>query len=186
LLKPPANAIPSNIGMGLGGNIEGFIGRISSVALGKFDEKNVITYFQQLDTALYDAENTSSRNGVIGNGMLRRFILVLDYNGKEVWLKPGKQYKSEYTYDRSGLSIISSGTNMSTYIIQDVIPNSPATDADIRKGDRIVKIGRKPAFMVTLTYILKKFQGKPGKKVKVTIVREEQRLIKNIVLRDLL
>jgi hypothetical protein len=186
LLKPPANAIASNIGMGLGGNIEGFIGRIASVGLGRFDEKNVITYFQQLDTALYDAESTSSRNGVIGNGMLLRFTVVLDYYEKRVWLKPGKQYKSEYTYDRSGLSIISSGTNMNIYIIQDVIPNSPAMNVDIRKGDRIVKIGRKPAFMVTLTFILKKLQGKPGKKVRVTIERDEERLIKYIVLRDLL
>lgn len=185
LLIPPENAIASDIGMGLGGNIAGFIGRIPGIDLGHFKEKNVITYFQQLDTVLY-VESAYSRNGVIGNGMLHRFIVVFDYYEKLVWLKPGKQYKTQYTYDRSGLNIIASGISMNNYIIQGVVPNSPASEADIRKGDRIVKVGRNPAFLISLSYILKKLQGNPGKKIKVTVERNGQRLEKILVLRDLL
>jgi PDZ domain len=185
MLKPPPTAIAADIGMGLGGNIAGFIGRIPGVGLGSFSEKNVITYFQVLDSTI-QIESANSRNGVVGNGMLRRYIVIFDYYGAKVWLKPGKYFKNGYTYDRSGLSIIASGASMNSYIIQGVIPGSPAAEADIRKGDRIVKIGRNPAFFVSMAYVLKKMQGKPGKKVRLVVDRSGERLEKTIILRDIL
>lgn len=187
LLVPPANAIASDIGMGLGGNIEGFIGRINGVALGEFNEQNVITYFQKIDTSIYVyTETATHRNGVIGNGMLQRFQVFFDYHAKEVWLKPSKNYKTAYTYDRSGMNIIAAGISMNNYIIQNVVPKSPAWEADIRKGDRIVRIGRNPAFLVSLSYILNKLKGKPGKKVKLVVDRDGKRLEKILILRDIL
>jgi C-terminal processing protease CtpA/Prc len=75
---------------------------------------------------------------------------------------------------------------MNTYIVQNVIPNSPASEMDIQKGDRILKLGRKPALLLSLSGIMHRLQGRPGKKVKLTIERNGNKIKKEIILRDLL
>ncbi|MCC7244085.1 MAG: hypothetical protein IT269_00280, partial [Saprospiraceae bacterium] len=50
LIHPPPKAIPANIGMGLGGFLEGYTGRIQDLELGTYKQGGVLTYFQELDT----------------------------------------------------------------------------------------------------------------------------------------
>jgi len=185
LLHPSANAIPSNIGMGLGGYLEGFTGRIHEVQLGIFPQKNVITYFQTLDS-LYNAEHLNKRNGLIGNTLLNRFFVILDFQSATMWLKPSKNYKSEFVYDRSGLSIIASGANFNRFTVQNVLPHSPAMEADIRKGDEIVRVGALPTSFSSLADLQYTFQKRAGKKLKVVVRRDGKLIRKRIVLRDLI
>lgn len=185
LLHPSANAIPSNIGMGLGGYLEGFTGRIHEVQLGTFPQKNVITYFQTLDS-VFNAEHLNKRNGLIGNTLLSRFFVILDFQSATMWLKPSKYYKSEFVYDRSGLSIIASGNNFNRFTVQNVLPHSPAYDADIRKGDEIVRVGALPTSFSSLADLQHTFQKKVGKKLKVVVRRDGKLIRKRIVLRDLI
>lgn len=185
LLHPSANAIPSNIGMGLGGFLEGFTGRIHQVEMGAFSQRNVITYFQTLDT-VYNTEHLNKRNGLIGNTLLSRFFVILDYQTATLWLKPSRYFKSAYVYDRSGLNLIASGANFNRFIVQSVIPKSPAADADFRKGDEIIRVGIFPTSFSSLADLQHAFQKKAGKKLKVVVRRDGKVLKKRIVLRDLI
>jgi PDZ domain/Aspartyl protease len=184
-LKPPPTAIPANIGFGLGGDLTGFTGRIKSLNIGEHKQQNIVTYFQVLDT-IVDSLAANHRNGLVGNGLLNRFIVIFDYHDEKVWFKPSKRFKEAFVYDRSGISVILSGENMNTYIVQHVVPNSPASEMDIQKGDRILKLGYKPAILLSLSGIAHRLQGKPGKKVKLTIERNGNKMKKEIILRDLL
>lgn len=186
LLRPPANALSSNIGMGLGGYLEGFTGRMQGLELGKFNQKDIVTYFQTLDTTQQDLEYLNNRNGLIGNVLLNRFQVVFDYQGESLWLKPAKNYNQEFVYDRSGLNVIASGVNLNTFSIQSVLPKSPAAEADLRKGDVLLRVGRSPSVLMSLADIQRIFQKAPGKKVKVVIRRDGVRMKKVIVLRDLI
>ena len=103
-----------------------------------------------------------------------------------MWLKPNKNYQSEFVYDRSGISLIASGLTLNVFTIQNVLPNSPAWNVDIRRGDEILKVGYTPAQLLTLDEILKVFQKKPGKSIKIVLLRDGKRLKKTIVLKDLL
>lgn len=185
LLRPPSNALPTNIGMGLGGYLEGFTGRMQALDLGEFSQKGIITYFQTLDT-VQDMEHLNHRNGLIGNVLLDRFQIIFDYQGEAVWLKPAKNYSEEFVYDRSGLNVIASGVNLNTFSIQSVLPNSPAAEADLRKGDVLLKVGRTPSVLMSLADIQRNFQKAPGKKLKIVVRRDGVRLKKEIVLRDLI
>lgn len=185
LLRPPANALPSNIGMGLGGYLEGFTGRMQGLDLGKFNQKGIITYFQTLDTTL-DLQYLNDRNGLIGNVLLNRFQVIFDYQGESMWLKPAKNYNEEFVYDRSGLNVIASGVNLNTFSIQSVLPKSPAAEADLRKGDELLRVGRSPSVLMSLADIQRTLQKAPGKKVKVVIRRDGVRMKKEIVLRNLI
>ncbi|MBL7798985.1 MAG: PDZ domain-containing protein [Saprospiraceae bacterium] len=185
LVYPPAQALPSNIGMGLGGYLEGFTGRIHQMNLGGFTQQGVITYFQELDS-LSNRDYLNGRDGLIGNGLLGHFQVILDYQNSTISLKPGKSYQEAYVYDRSGLSIIAAGPRVSDYVVQNVLPDSPAAEADIRRDDQIIRINRLPVGFYSLNDIQRILQKKPGKKVRLTIKRGDQKIKKVIVLRELI
>jgi hypothetical protein len=186
LVHPPSNAITANIGMGLGGYLEGFTGRISELDMGAFQQSNIVTYFQTLDTANINMEYLNGRNGLVGNALLSRFTVILDYHSFKIWLKPGKAYKNEFVYDRSGINIITSGASLNTFIVQGVQPGSPAEDAGILKGDQIIRVGMAPTSILNLADLQRIFQKKPGKKVRVVIKRAGKKYKKTLVLKNLI
>lgn len=185
LISPSANAIPSNIGMGLGGYLEGFVGRIPGLNLAGFEQKNMLTFFQPVDTSL-DLAYLNQRNGLIGNMILNRFQVVIDYQGAVLWLKPTKHIQDEFVFDRSGLNIIASGSNLNYFTVLNVLPNSPAEEAGILAGDRILRIGWLSASLRALSELQAMLQKKPGKIVKVVIKRDGKVYKKELVLRDLI
>lgn len=185
LVHPPQKALPSNIGMGLGGYLEGYTGRVHQVQLGGFAQTGVVTYFQELDTTV-NLEYLNNRNGLIGNALLNRFQVILDYRNEQIWLKPAKHYQEEFIYDRSGLSVVATGAKFNEFIVQNVLPNSPAAEADIRRDDQIVRVRNSPASFYNLNDLQRLFQKKPGKKIRLTVKRGEERIKKVLVLRDLI
>jgi len=185
LIHPAANAIPTNIGMGLGGYLEGFVGRTQQLELANFTQLNVLTYFQAVDTSL-DLSYLNDRNGLIGNTILNRFQVVIDYEGAIVWLKPNKHYQKAFVYDRSGLNIIASGLQLNYFTVLNVLPGSPADEAGILAGDRILRIGWLSTSFRTLAELQGLLQEKPGKVVKIVLKRDGTVLKKRIVLRDLI
>lgn len=78
LLKIPEQAIPNNIAMGLGGYLTGFVGRTQRLRIGDQEQREVITFFQTIDSLKY-LEHMNNRNGLIGNVLLSRYIVVFDY-----------------------------------------------------------------------------------------------------------
>ncbi|MFN4253519.1 MAG: PDZ domain-containing protein [Saprospiraceae bacterium] len=184
LLQAPPNARPGNIGMGLGGYLDGFTGRVDRLGLGKFEQRNIVSQFQQIDTT-GNLDFLNKRNGLIGNVILSRFTVVLDYQNEQIWLKPGKNYQREYDYDRSGLNLLASGRNLSRYTVQHVMPNSPASEAGLQAGDDLAQVNGIPCVLMSLPDVLKKLEGKPGKKVRLVVKRDGKRLKKTVLLRDL-
>lgn len=185
LVHPPEKALLSNIGMGLGGYIEGFTGRVDRVSLGSFSQQGVITYFQELDSTL-NLEYLNHRNGLIGNILLSRFQVILDYQNGQMWLKPSRTFREEYIYDRSGLSIIATGNRFNTFVVQNVLPGSPAAEAGVLRGDEIVHLRGTPIAFFSLEDIQRILQKKPGKKIRMVVKRDGQRYTKTLVLRDLI
>lgn len=185
LIQPAPNAIPTNIGMGLGGYLEGFVGRITGLGFGPFVQKNILTYFQQVDTSL-DVSQLNDRNGLIGNTILDRFQLVFDYQESALWLKPTKRAQAGYVYDRSGINLIAAGLGLHEFSVLNVLPGSPADEAGILAGDRVLRIGWLTSNMRSLGEMQAMLQQKPGKKVTVVIQRDGKVMKKRIVLRDLI
>ncbi len=185
LIQPSANAIPANIGMGLGGYLEGYVGRTPGLNLGKFSQKNILTYFQAADTT-QDLSYLNGRNGLIGNTILNRFQVVIDYQDALLWLKPTKQFQDAFVYDRSGLNIIASGALLNYFSVLNVLPGSPAEVVGILAGDRIMRIGCLPASFHSLAGLNALLKKKPGKELKIVVKRNGQLIKKRMILRDLI
>lgn len=184
-MKLPQSVLPGQIGMGLGGDLQGYIGRVRDVSIGEYRQLGVVSYFQTADSML----NTSflnGRAGIIGNVVLSRFQLMLDYQNSAVWLKPSGNFRKKYVYDRSGIVLLASGPSLNEFVVQSVMDNSPASEAGILPGDQIVQTGLAPARMMRLQDILKILQKKPGKKIRLLILRHGVKIRKTLVLRNLI
>lgn len=181
----PQLTVPTYIANGLGGSLEGSVGRAREVSLGGKRLENVITYFQPIDTV--GLEFLNDRQGIIGNRLLRRFNVVINYTNNEVWLRPeGSLWRSKFQFDRSGLTVLAGGTNLRTYTIASIIPGSPADVAGLNVKDRIVAINGKSVGFMTLSGILRKFVGKPGKRIKIRYSRDGDYKVISFKLRDLI
>jgi C-terminal processing protease CtpA/Prc len=183
-IQVPEKVIAGNIGMGLGGYLEGFIGRIQGLAIGNVQQKYILTYFQKIDTA-QDLTYLNNRNGLVGNRLLNRFQVVIDYDRGYLWLKASKNYRQRYVFDRSGLSIIAGGVTLNQFTVQVVVPGTPAAAAGLLPGDRILRIGGMPAVMLGLPDVQRRLQKKVGKKITLVVLREGKKIKKSFRLREL-
>ena len=184
-LDLPQQTVTTYIGNGLGGTLEGNVGRSRQLKIAGKELNNVITYFQPVDTV--GASFLNERDGIIGNRLLKRFNLVVDFPRRKVWLKPvRRRWKQKFAYDRSGLSIIAGGANLRNYRVATVVPGSPAAEQGIRVGDRIVGVNGQSATFLTLGSIIRKLEGKVGKRIKLRIRRGGEYFVAELRLRDLI
>lgn len=184
-LELPEKYINGNLGLGLGGNLEGYIGKTKHLQVGSFDFKSVLTSYQDLDLTLYE-KSKLIRNGMLGNRWLERFEVYYDSFKEKLYLKPRKKkFNTEFDYDKSGLTIIAVGTNLNHFIIKEVVKDSPADEAGLQKGDRIMRMGVVGYKLLTLNSIVKKLKKKNGKKIRLRIYRAGKKFTAKIKLRDL-
>lgn len=182
----PERVLPSNLGAGLGGFLVGYKGRVPSLSMPPFEFSNVVTSYQELNLDQIDSTSLDQRNGIIGNEILRRFTVVLDYIREEVYLQPNRDYGDEFKADRSGLLIIATGPNLRNYLIYSVLDDTPAQEAGLQPGDEIVRINWLPSAFLSLGGIIRRLQKPAGKRIRITVKRNGERVKATFVLRDLI
>ena len=184
-LKLPEKTITGRIGMGLGGMMKGYIGRIRTLDVGPFTFSELITTFQDIDDPLVENE-TKSRNGLIGNQLLSKFNIIIDFPRNRMYLRPTRFYKKKIRFDRSGMTLFAVGVDLRQYVVQDVVSGSAADLAGIQTGDRITRVGFWPVSWFTLDRLNWKLQRKPGTRVRLEVLRAGKKLKKVLYLKDLL
>ena len=185
-VRLPVRTVKTAFGRGLGGALEGIVGRVPSLQLAAdISLRNLVVGFQEIPDTLYDKFLTQ-RDGIIGNQIFSRFRVTIDYINERLFLEPTKTLQAEFPFDRSGLVITASGKNLGTFTVQYVVAGSPAALANIQTGDTISKIGYLPAFLYDLDDLQRKLSGKVGKSVALTIRRGDKKLKVRLMLRDLI
>ncbi|MEY3423125.1 MAG: hypothetical protein RIR48_3455 [Bacteroidota bacterium] len=184
LLNTSGLIVKGSLGKGLGGDIEGFSGRIHRLQFGDFNFNNLLSSFQEIDSLLLGPEKVV-RNGLIGNMLLERFEVFIDFHEAKLYLKAKKNYNKDFEYDKSGMTVFAYGNTLNKYYVRYVTENSPASDADIRPGDIILKIGLFSYKWYSLRQINGVFSSRDGRRVKLKLKRGDEILIKELVLRDL-
>ncbi|MEL6638660.1 MAG: PDZ domain-containing protein, partial [Bacteroidota bacterium] len=185
LLRMPENIIPGAIGSGLGGQLNGYLGRIERIQLDDFFFSGLVVNFQQMEEAL-DTSFLNNRNGILGNMLLHRFILVFDYFREKVYLRPQRRYNKGFRYDRSGLTLIASGVGLNNFLISNILPHSPAAEAGLEVGDQIIGINGLNRRFYDLNHLNKVLQKRVGKRIRLKVIRNEQKKTFQFQLRDLI
>jgi len=180
----PKNVIIGNLGKGLGGDISGFIGITKNMKMDQYEFNNIISSFQAIDSFIL-ARREIARDGIIGNVILSRFHVIIDYVNEKLYLKPNTKLSKEFAFDKSGLLIYALGSELDQYFVKTVYPNTPAEAAGVKPGDKILKIGFWPIMFYDLQKITKLLQGKSGKTIKMKLLRNGEEIKVKFKLKNL-
>ncbi|MEO7175146.1 MAG: PDZ domain-containing protein [Saprospiraceae bacterium] len=181
----PPNTIKGRLGTGLGGFLEGFMGRVHELKFEGFQFQALIASFQDLDSLKLQMVD-SSRNGILGNLLLKKFTIVIDYVQQKVYMQPNNKFNAPIEFDRSGLVLIAAGANLDRKMVLDIVDGSPADLAGIKPGDFITKFQAMPATLYSLGKMTTILCGKKGKTIRVRLSRDGKSKRKSFTLRDLI
>jgi hypothetical protein len=152
-------------GEGIGGRIEMELTTMRQLRIGPYR-------FRQVPINIFDDDfnvtNYPEWAGLIGNDLLRRFQVILNYPAKEMHLLPNRYFSDPFDYSYSGMEL---------YLVANKIrvgylaPGSPAATAGLELGDEVVAVNKN--FSGILTEY--KFQlQKAGERVRIIYRRDEK------------
>ena len=121
-------------GEGLGGKIDMELIVMKEIKLGPYKFRKVPVY-------LFDDENNVTSypymGGLIGNDILRRFNIILNYGRSDIHLSPNSHYNDAFDYSYSGMELY---YIEGLIIVGDVAKGSPAEMAGIKEGDEVIAV----------------------------------------------
>ncbi len=167
-------------GWGIGGPIRSQIARINVLKLGAVEVRSVVTRFSlQRSGAL----TSTAMAGLVGPDVLKQFNVTFDYSRQQMILEKNKNYGTPDTFDRAGMWL---GQDGKTLEVIDVIKGSPAAEAGIKVGDRILAINGKSTEQLDLLVTRLKFKNDPiNEKIRLTLLFGNERREVTLVLRNL-
>ncbi|MEK6320413.1 MAG: aspartyl protease family protein [Acidobacteriota bacterium] len=158
-------------GGGVGGKIAGRSGRIAELRIGKFQIDNPLTLFSEDRSGAFAS---SEIQGNIGAQILSKFKILLDYGRDRIILEPNASFKDPIAPASSGVRFIAEGSDYKTFRVDELLEDSPATEAGFQKDDVLVAVDGRPAAELTLTELVEQFER--AVPYKLTIRRGEQTL----------
>lgn len=150
-------------GEGLGGKIDMELMVMREVKVGPYKFKNVPTF-------IFDDENNVTSypymGGLIGNDILRRFNVILNYAKGDIFIIPNRHFNETFDYSYSGIELYFIN---GLIVIGDVAKGSPGEAVGLKEGDEVIAINKN--FSQNLNQYKIALQV-PGEKVKVVFRRD--------------
>lgn len=134
ILLPRRRPVATQV-QGLGGKKIMRLTVVKSLKFGPYTFRNV-------PANLYnDEDNVTSypyTAGLLGNDIMRRFNMVLNYPKREIQIIPNSNFSDRFDYAYTGLSLY----NFSGKIyVDDIVEKSPAEKAGLKNGDEVISVG---------------------------------------------
>jgi hypothetical protein len=152
-------------GEGLGGKIDMELMVMKEVRLGPYRFRNVPTF-------IFDDENNVTNypymGGLIGNDILRRFNVIINYARGDIYIIPNRHFNDTFDYSYSGIELyLINGL----IIVGDVAKGSPGEAAGLKEGDEVIGINKN--FSQNLNQYKIALQV-PGEKIKIVFRRDNK------------
>lgn len=182
LLESVSQAQRGNTGE-VSGNMTGsFAARVENIRLGRYTINNPVVSFSQ---ATGGEKARVDYDGILGGEVCRRFKLILDYSRRRIIVEPNAHLAEPVEQDMSGFELIAEGEDFKTLIINEVVPDSPASEAGLQDEDQLMAIDGRPVSEFSLDQI-RQMLKQQGKEYTMRFKRGEQTLEVKIKLRRLI
>ena len=150
-------------GEGLGGKIDMELLVIKEVKLGPFRFRNVPVH---IFDDVYNVSSYPYMGGMIGNDILRRFNVILNYGKSDIYITPNSHYPESFDYSYSGVELyLVDGL----ILVGDVAKGSSAETVGLKEGDQVIAVNRN--FSQNLNQYKIAMQT-PNEKVKIIFRRD--------------
>ncbi len=176
------SGVETATGWGIGGPTFGFVMKGAPLEIGSIKIAHPIV---SLSTDKSGAMADPTVAGNIGAGILKRFIVTLDYAHARMYLKPLTTKPDDLdTFDESGMWINEASNG---FVVAYVTGGGPAQQAGIQKGDVIVAVNGEPATLIRLYDLRERFRdAPPGTVEELSVEREGARRTIALTLADML
>jgi hypothetical protein len=162
---------------GLGGKRPMMLTVVKEVKIGPYRFRKVPSFVFNDEFNVTSYPNTG---GLIGNDLLRRFNVVLNYPEQSIHLLPNKYYSTPFDYSYTGLGIY---VEDGAVVVEDVIKDSPGEKAGFLIGDIILGIGNNFSGNIqAYRAILQNAETK----LKVIVTRNGEAKVLNLSVRNIL
>jgi Aspartyl protease/PDZ domain len=161
---------------GLGGKKQMMLTTVKDFRLGPYRFRRVPAY-------VFDDEfNVTSYpylGGLIGNDLLRRFNVILNYEKRDVYIIPNTHFHDLFDYSYTGLNFYLVNNEI---VITDIMKDSPAEAAGFKPDDIIVAVDND--FSKNMQLYKSALQN-PGEKIKILILRKGQPFLLSIKVKSI-
>ena len=120
---------------GMGGKLQMKLTLVKLVQIGKYKFRQVPTYIFKDD---YNVTSYPYVGGLLGNDILRRFNLILNYPKREIHLLPNEHFNDPFDYAFTGMSLYYVNGQI---IVDNVTEDSPADKAGLKTDDIVIGVG---------------------------------------------
>lgn len=153
-------------GAGFGGTFSSKLGRLSKLAIGPYSWREPMVMLSGTKEGAFASEDFA---GNMGNRILERFKVTLDYDGRRIWLEPGAKYRVRDQFSRSGLLLVKRNARIEAL---SVLPGSPAAKAGLKDGDIVEALDERPMTDWNPSELEDLFErGKSGRVVRLAVRR---------------
>ena len=148
---------------GLGGKIDMELTVMKEARVGPYKFRNVPVFIFDDE---YNVSSYPYMGGIVGNDLLRRFNVILNYGKSDIHITPNTHYSDVFDYSYSGIELyLLNGV----IIVGDVAKGSPAEAVGLKEGDEVIAINK------NLLHNLNAYKialQAPNQKIKIIIRRE--------------
>ncbi len=148
---------------GVGGKVDMYLTVIKEARIGPFKFRSVPVF---IFDDKYNITSYPYLNGLIGNDLLRRFNVFLNYPKREFYLTPNSHYNDLFDYAYSGLELYLIDDKV---ILGDVAEGSPAAAAGLKEGDVVVSINN---ILGNNLQLFKMAMQAIGEKIRMIVARD--------------
>jgi len=120
---------------GLGGKATMRLTTIRDLRLGPYHFRKVPTY---IFDDQYNVTSYPNLGGLVGNDILRRFNVTLNYDRRVFYLVPNSHYRDLFDYSYTGLGLYWMNGEVR---VGDVMKDSPAEKAGFKEDDIVLSVG---------------------------------------------
>lgn len=150
-------------GEGLGGKLDMELTVVKEVKIGPYRFRSVPVFIFDDE---YNVTSYPQMGGLLGNDIMRRFNVTLNYEKSEIYIMPNKHYNEPFDYSYSGMELYLVDGKI---VVGDVAKGSPAEAAGLKEGDEVVAINKN--FSLNLNQYKLALQT-PNEKVKLILRRD--------------
>lgn len=119
---------------GFGGKKQMHISIIKELRIGPYKFRKVPTYILEDD---FNILAYPSQGGLIGDDLLRRFNVILNYPQREIHLTPNSHFNDLFDYSYVGMTLYFEEGHV---FVDDIIKGSPADRSGLKNGDIIMSV----------------------------------------------
>ena len=149
---------------GMGGRLQMRLTVVKMVQVGNYRFRNVPTYLFKDE---FRVTSYPFVGGLLGNDLLRRFNLIINYPKKEIHLQPNTHFNEPFDYAYTGMAIY---YNEGLIIVEDIIIGSPADKAGLKVDDVIIGVSNN---FTNNIMAYKTILQSSNEKIRITLRRNE-------------